>query len=742
MARLRTDVPRARRGRTTLPGAAHPNPLLESVGGGPTPYVAVAGGFHPEEEAARLPTPHVVVAPNGQPAAVRTPHPTLAPVAGPGQTVITPTPQLGTVAPTTAIRTPTEIHQEHQRRLTERALNELAPLNAPSFSPKAAEALGGLFANPVGTAAQIGSALIPKETPQDLLKQIPTMALQQTFQGNGDTIPQERRFAANGEASPAIGINEKGDEEIIANGGSQGVTNLAKNALAAIRPGPPAQATPVAAAPKPTNVLTALQTGNPQDPLGGHTLGNVTQQQLVAAAKAGTLQKNAKGQLTTPEGRQLLHGLLTAHKGAEAARALPAVHADGSLEPNEIGALLVEEGKKLGLNLSRHDVAEGIGVAEAESSGDYAANVAQIPELGAAKAHIGLYSEEESGFGDQQERENPRSATRLALEGFARSGNSWNPDWVHWQEIQGENETGADRAPEYNALASELLKGGKAVEPVAVKALVNAQAAARADGINPTPWNGDVTGGKGNYVTIRADAKGALNWAESAVGTQQGEPRQLHWAAITHGPEDPWCAEFVGASALRQGLTLPEDPAYAGSYLNWKDGTNLGTDTSKLKPGDYLVFGQPGGEAEHIGIYKGDGEMISGNFSNEVALSGVEEEIGAAGLQGIVRPKYKGGTIKVKAGSLPGSSPGAVPGNEGSTGTSGGEVTTGAAPVETVPAAATSSNGAAATREAALANFTAPAAPNIGGNIFESGQPSEAEEAIRLLTQASARSRI
>jgi hypothetical protein len=136
----------------------------------------------------------------------------------------------------------------------------------------------------------------------------------------------------------------------------------------------------------------------------------------------------------------------------------------------------------------------------------------------------------------------------------------------------------------------------------------------------------------------------AVQWAQNNLGTQQGSAKQQKWARITHGPLDPWCAEFVGADMLAQGLSLPSNPAYSGSYTNWSDGQVVGHSIGAAQPGDLLNFSNA-----HIAIYKGGGQMISGNFSNQVMETPVSA--GPAPLSAVIRPNYAsaaGGKGKTK----------------------------------------------------------------------------------------------
>jgi hypothetical protein len=166
---------------------------------------------------------------------------------------------------------------------------------------------------------------------------------------------------------------------------------------------------------------------------------------------------------------------------------------------------------------------------------------------------------------------------------------------------------------------------------------------------------GDVRPGQGGTVRVRADAKGMVKWAHALVGTQEGSRLQQKWAAQAGvSSSEPWCSEFIAAGLQRRGLPQPSNPAYSGTWLTWSGGKHIGTNITKAKPGDILVFGSNPGSTSHVGLYVGSGKMISGNWSNEVAAAKVSEE--SEPIAGIVRPKYKGGMVSVKAGTpLPGS---------------------------------------------------------------------------------------
>jgi NlpC/P60 family len=138
-------------------------------------------------------------------------------------------------------------------------------------------------------------------------------------------------------------------------------------------------------------------------------------------------------------------------------------------------------------------------------------------------------------------------------------------------------------------------------------------------------------------------ASRAVTWARRNLGTQQGSKKEIRWAEETGGVIDPWCAEFVSADMKAMGLPLPANPAYSGSFSEgWSGGDVVGNSLSAARVGDLLNF-----ENEHIGIYVGNGRMISGNWSNEVAEADVSED--SHGLSAVIRPHYGGSSRATKA---------------------------------------------------------------------------------------------
>lgn len=161
----------------------------------------------------------------------------------------------------------------------------------------------------------------------------------------------------------------------------------------------------------------------------------------------------------------------------------------------------------------------------------------------------------------------------------------------------------------------------------------------------PTPGT---SRGAGNTVYIRADAKGALQFARANLGVTTGSSKELKLAASVGGATDPWCATFVSAVLKRVGIQPPSNPSYSGAFAeDWKGGTNLNTTSlAKAKPGDILIFDWgDGGITDHTAFYAGNGQMIGGNQGpGEVS----EESVPAGNVVAIVRPHYKGGKVAVK----------------------------------------------------------------------------------------------
>lgn len=144
-------------------------------------------------------------------------------------------------------------------------------------------------------------------------------------------------------------------------------------------------------------------------------------------------------------------------------------------------------------------------------------------------------------------------------------------------------------------------------------------------------------------TAVSAGAAGAVTQAESLLGIKGGSAAVSHWdEAIGAAPGIPWCSAFASAVLRRAGVkNLPADAAYSGAWLNWSGGTNLHTTSlAKARPGDLLIFDWgDGGQTDHVAVYTGHNQMISGNDSND---SVGKSSVPTGNIVGIVRPHYPG----------------------------------------------------------------------------------------------------
>lgn len=383
------------------------------------------------------------------------------------------------------------------------------------------------------------------------------------------------------------------------------------------------------------------------------TVGNPTRQQLIAAGKAGTLTVNHKGKILTPEVRKAGKELRRAYS-----RAKPTIEGFASkdqqqfaewfshytkIPPKLAGEWVKQEGGGWGSDgVSGGQAGEqnwlGVGYPGQTTPMSESKYFNGVSPKQAAK-NTALWIEGKIGH-----EYSYRAAPSIQVIGkMAKEG---APESALRSYIEGPSAWGTGAISQSGIVVREP-KGN------AAKALRVAKRNARAVGLNPTPFNGDVERGQGKTVTVRADAKGMVNWASSAVGTPEGSPRQLRYNAKAGiSASEPWCAAFIASGLERRGVTPPANPAYSGSYLDpsWKGGKQIGADLSKAKPGDLVVYGS----SDHIALYVGNGEVIAGNYGDEVARYKSSED--SRGIQGIVRPKYRGGKIQIHESTvLPGA---------------------------------------------------------------------------------------
>lgn len=120
--------------------------------------------------------------------------------------------------------------------------------------------------------------------------------------------------------------------------------------------------------------------------------------------------------------------------------------------------------------------------------------------------------------------------------------------------------------------------------------------------------------------------------AQSQQGVREGSLAQARFAAAAGiSPAQAWCAAFITWALERVGIRPPNAPASVASWESWSGGERVSS-LAQARPGDLLAF-----SGEHIGIYLGNGRMISGNWGNEVAIAPVSEE--NEPLSAIVRVK-------------------------------------------------------------------------------------------------------
>src|SRR3954454_25400886 len=137
---------------------------------------------------------------------------------------------------------------------------------------------------------------------------------------------------------------------------------------------------------------------------------------------------------------------------AASTRAAPLAHRykkHGVLSPQEWAQILVEESRAMGIKMTPKQIAEGVGVIQAESSGN-ASNLVQGPA-----GHIGAWSEEPS-YGSEKERLDPRASTRAAIKNWAENGKSWWPAWGRWEAEQS-GQSGTTQWKKYVGLVERAL---------------------------------------------------------------------------------------------------------------------------------------------------------------------------------------------------------------------------------------------------------------------------------------------
>jgi hypothetical protein len=220
------------------------------------------------------------------------------------------------------------------------------------------------------------------------------------------------------------------------------------------------------------------------------------------------------------------------------------------------------------------------------------------------------------------------------------------------------------------SMLQKILQSGevqvKPGDPQAVKNYKVAIKKAKSLGLKVGPPPPDIRAEPASKtIKVKATAEAGVQWLEANIGEQEtgAKIQRLGENFGLNTVTEPWCANLASNNLARRGFKtaeLPANPNYTPSYEEWgqegKYASVVGTseaDIDKAKKGDILTF-----SGEHTATYAGNGEMISGNFSDEVERTPVSAH---ANLSMIIRPHYKGGWIKVKETT-------ALPGTTSSTG--------------------------------------------------------------------------
>jgi hypothetical protein len=388
--------------------------------------------------------------------------------------------------------------------------------------------------------------------------------------------------------------------------------------------------------------------------LGRKTLGTPTVGRILSAAKRGRVRVNRKGQLTLPPERRAVQKLGAARQRVAQSRGgIEGITHPGEakqfaqylakytgLDPKFVGAWVQAEGGGFaaGGQAGRNNWL-GVGYPGHQtpfSQSSYFNGDAKTAAKATADWMKGLIGHQEFGYGASPGIKAiiPTAAHKgpqAALQALAASGWGTNVSSV----VQNLPMISTS-APNPKVLADFKL------------ATVKAKRLGIPTKVAPAR---DLEHGPGRVVYVRADAQGMVHWAEDLIGTQEGTARQVHWAAKFGLGSGPWCANFVSNGLARRGVALPPNPNFVPSYeTEWTGGRNIGTDLARAKPGDLIAY-----SGEHIALYVGHGEVVSGNYGNEVARGPVDG--GPAPVSAILRPNYKGGKIAVQESTmLPGSS--------------------------------------------------------------------------------------
>ncbi len=368
--------------------------------------------------------------------------------------------------------------------------------------------------------------------------------------------------------------------------------------------------------PGPTNVKKTVPVEDhsraiPQKFEGKPTAGTPNRGELELAKRTGTLKTNKAGALTTPKVRKASRAVQKARKAvAKTKPQITGLHT----KPQEEFAEYLSKFSKIPPKLAGEWTLQESGGATAGVGGEAGRQnqlgvrypgeptpFSQTHFLGTPKRaakETTLWMEGKLGRGTPDE-------AAPSIQGIPQLAKSGASEEQIRSYIEGPSQWGTGHIAQTGV---QVVSKGKS-NPKAAKQLKAAVQHAEKLGLHPGKGAGDVASAGEKYVKVRADAKGAVKWAESALGQTEGSPKTMKWGAQfgLNPVTQPWCANFISNDLLRRGITnLPSNPNYVPSYE--EEWGKYAVPASQIKPGDLVTF-----SGSHIGLYVGNGEMISGN---------------------------------------------------------------------------------------------------------------------------------
>jgi soluble lytic murein transglycosylase-like protein len=512
------------------------------------------------------------------------------------------------------------------RHHAQQAHSEGVPTQVPYNPPQTA---GGSSTPPTPTSSPRSPA------PTRSSPNVNSLAGKYLFHELADLISPGPTAQETAQAALRLGVKPKAQ-------GDEGGSDPLKAALDAVKSATEDVAHGVSQATQQgAHAVESLPKQRPATFQGHPTLGNPTVAQLVKAGLRGKLQVNKGGKLTTPPDRRAARQLKEARQ-LYAKTARPDLRGLSPAERAVVPYVLKAHRKypDIPVSVLMAQIRQESGFQPVNESSAGAEGLSQfIPSTAAS------YGVKYGAGRREQQSQVTGQAHYLHDLGFAGDPQSALSSYSGGYAASDYNNPVLQGAADYRALDRPTQ-----VPQRVLAALKQAKGKAANLGI-PTKAGDTEPGPQPKTVFVRADAKGFVDWAKALLGTQEGSRLQLKWAGQSGiSAADPWCAAFIAAGIARRGLTPPPGAANSQSWMTWNQGTNIGTDIRKAKPGDIIVIGQ----GDHIGLYTGGGNMIAGNWSDEVAEYPVASD--SRGVEGIIRPHFKGGKVAVQESTaLPGA---------------------------------------------------------------------------------------